>query len=289
MKSVLKTIQSITSSYRLRCGFPSMRPWLALPLLTTSFCGFTSADEGQWKYSSGVDYSTGDYNDSADTRILYIPFSASYKEGNLSGKITVAWLSIDGPGNVIGGGGGGVVLPGGGNTSTESGVGDTWVSLTYEIESFPAEWGYLDVTGKIKVPTADEDKGLGTGKMDHTLQLDYAYAVDQLTPMATLAYKIKDDPSGIDLNNVLYLSVGADWRHSHNTHFGASLDFQQASTSGVDDPLDLFTYMSYIVNKQWRLTPYLYFGLSDSSPDIGGGLQFSYKPQTGVNHEQQGL
>jgi hypothetical protein len=290
VKTRFKTIFPSAVSDRLQSDLLSFWPWLILPLLTSSFCGYASANEGQWKYSSGIDYSTGNYNDSVNTTILYIPFSVGYKEGNLSAKITTAWLSIDGPGNVIGGGDGGVILPGsGGSTNTQSGVGDTWFSLTYEMDIVPTEYGYLDVTGKIKIPTADEDKGLGTGRVDQTLQLDYLYPLDQLTPMATVAYKRKGDPSGIELKNVLYLSVGADWRHSNNTHIGASLDIQQASASGVDDSVELFSYLNHKVNKRWSLTPYFYLGLSSSSPDVGGGLQFTYKPQKGVNNESQVL
>lgn len=252
---------------------------LSSALIGITLSAYCTADEGQLKLSTGIDYSSGDYGDAIDTDIIYVPFSASYKSGLWTGKVTAAWLSIDGPGTVIGGGDGGVII-GGNNTvaSTESGLGDVWTSLSYELQSFPAELGYLDITGKIKIPTADEKKGLGTGETDYTAQLDYAYSVGDFTPLATLAYKIKGDPSGSKLNNVFYLSAGIDWRQSDLTHYGFSLDFQEASTNSVDDSLELFTYMNYKVSAQWSLTPYLYFGLSESSPDLGGGLQFTYKP-----------
>ena len=253
---------------------------LSSALLCITLSAYCSADEGQLKLSTGVDYSSGDYGDSIDTDIIYVPFSASYKSGLWTGKITAAWLSIDGPGNVIGGGDGGIILPGNNNTvaRTESGLGDVWTSLSYELQSFPIELGYLDITGKIKIPTADEKKGLGTGETDYTAQLDYAYSAGDYTPLVTIAYKIKGDPSGGDLDNVFYLSAGVDWRQSDTTHYGFSIDFQEASTNNVDDSLELFTYMNYKLSSLWSLTPYLYSGLSESSPDFGGGLQFTYKP-----------
>ncbi|MBT8045771.1 MAG: hypothetical protein KJN67_01270, partial [Pontiella sp.] len=232
-----------------------------------------------FKYSGGLDYSSGKYSDSETTTILYLPYRAGYKQGNFSGQIAVAWISIDGPGTVVGGGDGGVVLPSdGGESRRESGVGDTWVSLTYEIEQFPYEFGYLDVTGKLKIPTADEDKGLGTGEADLKLVLDYMYPLGRLTPMVTLACTKKGDPDGIDLRNVFYCSAGADWRHSKKISFGATLDFQQASVRGVDNPLDFFSYLSYKLSPTYSLTPYLYFGLSKGSPDVGGGLQVTFRP-----------
>lgn len=250
-----------------------------LPLLTPVFCVYATADDGQFKFSSGFDYSSGDYNDAEKTTMLYIPFRTSYKKGPFTGQLSVSWIGIDGPGTVVGGGDGGVVLPPGGATSSkESGVGDTWLSLAYEVDAFPYTYGYIDVIGKIKLPTADEDKRLGTGEVDYTLQLDYMVAWNRLTPMATFAYKIKGDPEGVDLKDVIYLSFGADWRQTDRIHFGATLDYQQASFSGAEDPLEFFTYLNSKVNNMWSLTPYLYVGLSKGSPDIGGGLQLTYKP-----------
>lgn len=238
------------------------------------------ADEGSLRLSTGVDYSSGDYGNPSDTDITYLPLTTSYKKGEWTAKVTAAVLSIEGPGNVIGAGEGGVILPGNNNSavSKESGVGDVWLSLGYELDLLPAEFGFLDVIGKIKLPVADEDKGLGTGETDYTLQLDYAYSAGAMTPLVTLAYKVKGDPSGVNLDNVLYLSAGADWRFSDQLNMGASIDFQEASTSSSDDSLELFTYLSFRLSKIWSVTPYLYLGLSDGSPDQGIGFQLTYRP-----------
>ena len=268
MRSYFKSSRRINLHDTIRRGFLP-------PLLISLFCGHAFSEEGQWKYSSGFDYSSGDYNESTDTTMLYIPFGASYTLDSWTGKITTGWLRIDGPGNVVDDG---VILPGGSRDGAESGIADTWAALSYEVESFPSELGFVDLTGKIKFPTADKDKGLGTGEIDYALQLDYAYAAGQLTPMVTVGYKFRGDPDGYDLNNALYLSAGGDWRYSNKVHLGASLDYQQASSDGYDDPLELFTYLTRKVNKNWVLSPYLYFGLSDSSADQGGGVQFVYKP-----------
>jgi hypothetical protein len=252
--------------------------WLLLLLFLLFPFRSASVEEGQWKYSTGFDYSSGDYNDSEKTEMLYVPFTVSYAREAWTWKLATGWVSIDGPGSVIDDG---VVVSGGGGSRTESGMADTWLSLGREVSVFPVELGYLDLTGKIKLPTADEDKGLGTGAFDYVFQADYLYGMGDLTPMLTAAYKFKGDADDVDLEDVLYLSAGADWRYSDHTHVGASLDFQQASTDGVDDPLELFTYVSYKVNDSWSVLPYAYVGLSDSSPDAGGGFQFVFKPNGG--------
>lgn len=274
MKSI-GNAESSKKPHRPKARFTGAGAWLpVLLLLGSGVCASGENDQGQFKFSSGFDYSTGKYNDPTKTTILYIPYRAGYEWRNYSGQVSVSWISIDGPGTVIDGG---VVLPGG-TSRRESGIGDTWISLTYEIERFPAELGFLDVTGKLKIPTADKDKGLGTGEFDEVLQLDYMYSINRLTPMITLAYKMRGDPPGADLNNTIYCSIGADWRQTRDIHVGASLDYQQASVNGVDDPLDFFTYLNYRFSRRWSLTPYFYFGLSQGSPDRGGGIQLTYKP-----------
>ena len=66
-------------------------------------CSAIPAEEGQWKFITGLDYSTGDYNDSSDTEMIYTPFGVGYKSGSWSGKITTGWLYLDGPGSVVDG------------------------------------------------------------------------------------------------------------------------------------------------------------------------------------------
>lgn len=232
-------------------------------------------EQGQWSFTSGIDYSTGDYGDEGDTDILFVPFSLGYSQGPWAAKVTVPWVQIKGPGSVIGGGDGGVVV-GGAEAIDDSGLGDIWAQLSYSLESFPADYGYLDLVGKVKFPTADEDKGLGTGEFDYTLQVDYFKPLGKLTPMATVAYKIKGDPEGSELDNVFFLSAGADYRLNETINFGATLDWQDASSSASDDSLEIFNYLGYRVNDANLLTFYSYIGLSDGSPDIGGGIQWKY-------------
>lgn len=281
-----------------------------LTLMATVLAASSVSAEGTWKYSSGFDYSRGDYGgDPVDTKISAVPFTVSYKTTNWTFKGSTSWLEIEGDGRVIGGGDGGIVLGNeergnannngrgngnsGGNSSgntgedpvetqpvssTESGMGDVWLSATYAVPPLPSELGYLDLTGKIKLPTADEEDGLGTGETDYTLQADYFKPLGKFTPYATLAYKIKGDPSGVDLKNVFYTSVGSGYRVSEDANVGLSLDFQQAATTYGDDSLELFGYWTQKLNSQWSATVYAYLGLADGSPDQGLGLQLSFRP-----------
>lgn len=250
---------------------------LILPVALLSGVGVAQAedkgDKGEWRVSAGIDYSSGDYGDESDTDILFLPASVAYKRDNWGAKVTVSWLDIDGPGSVIGGGDGGVVVPGEGEIDA-FGFGDVWAEFAYGLEEFPEDWGYLDLVGKVKFPTANDDKGLGTGEFDYTLQADFFKPLGKFSPMATVAYKIKGSPSGVSLDNVWYLSVGADYRINEALNCGLTLDFQEASSDSADDALELFGYLGVKTSENTLMTLYGYAGLLDGSPDAGGGLQW---------------
>jgi hypothetical protein len=255
--------------------------------------GSCLAQDGQWEFSTGSDISSGDYGgDPVDTEITFVPFTASYKSGLWNLQATVPWVQIDGAGTVVGAGDGGVVIgnprqnPGGGPggsddelmATTESGLGDIWLSATYAVEAVPSDLFYLDLGAKVKLPTADEAKNLGTGETDYTLQADLFKPVGNATPFLTLAYKIKGESSDFELDDVMFVSVGSDFTVSPNTHVGLSLDFQESATSTSDDSLELFGYVSQSLSSNWSFMLYGYSGLEDGSPDYGVGFQLSYSP-----------
>jgi len=247
-----------------------------------------SAQESGWRFSTGTDFSSGDYGgDTADTEITFVPFVASFRTGLWTWQATVPWVQIEGTGTVVGAGDGGVVVrnprsnrppPEETVVTSESGLGDIWLSGTVGVDAIPGDLFYLDVGAKVKLPTADEDKGLGTGEMDYTLQADFFKPLGNMTPFLTLAYKMRGEPSGIELDDSLYVSVGSDYRVGEHSNLGLSLDFQEAANSQSEDVLELFGYLRREISSNWTLMLYGYSGLEDGSPDYGLGFQVTYNP-----------
>ncbi|ARO88794.1 hypothetical protein EBAPG3_014020 [Nitrosospira lacus] len=63
--------------------------------------------------SAGTDFSTGKYGGTASTDIWYVPFVGRYDRGPASFRLTVPYLNITGPGNILGPGIGGIDGAGG--------------------------------------------------------------------------------------------------------------------------------------------------------------------------------
>lgn len=222
---------------------------------------------------TGADYSSGDYGQAADTDILYVPASAKYLMDEWTFRVTVPWIRIEGPrGSVVGEDM--VVLPGrDAPRSIEDGLGDVVGQVSYAFFPTGPNVPFIEVSAKVKFPTADEDRGLGTGEFDYTIQADVAHRFGRVTPFAALAYRFLGDIEGFPLNNGVLATVGAGYEIDDRSSFGLIYDYRAASSDFIDDGHELTPYLSHEINAGWRATVYGVVGLSDGSPDAGLGFQ----------------
>ena len=225
--------------------------------------------------STGMDYSKGDYGASSDTEIWYIPFSVKLETPTMVYKLTVPFIQISGPGYVTGADAEPSGSGGSGHT-TESGMGDIIATATYALLPYQAKRPAIDITAKIKFPTADDQRGLGTGEFDYYLQADGLYGSGQLATFVTFGYKIYGDPPGVNYKNAFYYSLGGSYSLTKKLSGGLIYDFRQAATSNGSDLKEVTAFTSTKLDKKKKLLFYLVKGLSDGSPDWGIGVNLGY-------------
>lgn len=233
--------------------------------------------EGTLSLTSGVDYSTGKYGKSDSTDITYIPFVAKYEIENTTLKITVPWVSITGPGDVVGGNTPIVLGTSNRPVTTQEGLGDIVISVTQTVakigDSHPL---ILDITGKVKLATASSSKNLGTGENDYTAALDaYKPINNSITLFGGGGYKHIGDPAGINLNNVWFSSVGLSYKINPSSSMGVIADVRQATSNTSTALRELTVFLTHKYNAHYKLQSYITHGYSDSSTDWGGGLMLS--------------
>lgn len=266
-----------------------------LPKRTALFCagllaiGGAHAADGV-TFGIGVDYSSGDYGTDTTTEILSVPFSARYATGNWTYKASVPWLRVSGDPNVLPGlgqvvntnphgrGRGGVVVPGTTPTEPEngtaSGIGDLSLSATYSFDT-GGPFG-IDLTGKAKIATADEDKGLGTGANDYGLAVDVYRAFGQTTLFGGVGYTALGDSDYVDVDGIANASVGVSRKlGATGNSVGVAYDWRQAASSRFDDRSELTGFYSFGGASPNRFQVYATAGLSDGSPDWGGGVGYT--------------
>ena len=255
-----------------------MKPVHLAPLLGCLIMlqGVTSAAEDSdpvFTLATGIDFTSGTYGGDVDIEDTYVPLTATADYRRFALRLTVPYLSVTAPeGTVFDPGG--EPLPGSGALTTESGLGDIIGSVTfYDVINSERLGLAMDLTGKVKIATADEDKGLGTGENDYSAQADIYKFIDDFTLLGSVGYKFRGDPAGLDLNDVFTASLGGIYKFTSDVKGGLFFDYRESSISGSDSVQELSAFVSRRVGVNWRLQVYGLTGFTDSSPDWGAGIQ----------------
>ncbi|SDS01754.1 hypothetical protein [Opitutus sp. GAS368] len=222
-----------------------------------------------WLLGTGFDYSRGDYGFATDTEMFSVPLNLGCDRGPWILRVAIPWITIKGPAAITGTGG--AARP---TAASESGLGDILTSATYQFGEAlgPVK---LDFTGRIKFPTADEARGLGTGRTDFYGQFDFYRTYGDLTPFASVGYRVLGNSAVYHLHDGVYASGGTHFRVSSATVLTAAFNWGQRIINGGDSSTDLTLAFTHDLDAQWQLGGYGLKGFTNASPNYGAGLQIN--------------
>jgi len=233
---------------------------------------------------TGFDYSSGRFNLPTSTNISYVPYAVKYETGDWTFRASSGYISFAGPRNVITDDNGAPLLTDIDLTHEEarrsrrkSGFGDVYLSATYALENPYMDDFFIDLTGQIKIPTADENKGLGTGQVDYTARLDAAYLFGNFMPFGTLGYRFVGETPRFDLQNSFFASIGLAYYLTFDTSIGVAYDYRESATPGFNSPKEIFSYVDVQLDDHWGINFYGVVGLNNVTTDYGLGTQLRYK------------
>jgi hypothetical protein len=225
--------------------------------------------------SAGVDYSSGKYGQPTRTDITVVPLNISVKKDFLRLSASIPYLRINGSGVVVGPDG--APLPGvPGATGNRAGFGDVSLGATASLPSDPLGGFEVDLSGRVKLPTSDESKHLGTGKTDFSVSADVSYPIGAWAPFVTLGYRFPGSPAGVELHDAFTSSVGTSFSMGRTVAI-VSYDYAQASSPLAKDSHELFGGLNAPLTNRVNWTLYSTAGLSDGAPDYGVGLMLTAK------------
>lgn len=226
-----------------------------------------------FRVALGIDYSSGDYGDSVDTDIVFIPLSLSLTDGPWTLRVIAPWVDVTGPADIF--------APHNPGEEEEhaaedertsvSGLGDMQLGVS-SIHQVGKSVFYVSPSAWVKVPTADDEKRLGTG------EFDYWFRVTGMAPIlgrgwlfASAGYRWMGSSSTIPLEDRALAGIGLQSRIGQ-WGLGSSYDFQQSSVHSADDLHE----MTLFVNRRIagaECTLYGRRGFTEASPDLGIGLR----------------
>lgn len=248
--------------------------------LLAAACAAPAAAQ-DWKFGAWAFYDTGKYG--GDTRVdsLYVPLTLKRYYRNADLSVTVPYLRQSSTGPVTRVGGRPIKVAGparSASSGSESGLGDILVNGSYTVKrDGPGSFDF-SLGGRLKLPTANEKKGLGTGQMDQGAGFDFGKELNpRWTLLASGYYTIIGDPRGIDLNNQLDLSVGFYKPLEKDLSLTVLYETSSALRDGNADPRTLTGTLARTIAGGDTLYAGLALGLSDGSPDLGLSAGISRK------------
>ncbi len=220
----------------------------------------------RWKFSTGFDYSKGDYGLDEDTELFYVPLAVEVDLFPVRAKITLPLLSIDGPSGI---------LIDGDRMSAErtTGLGQIMGSLGYLWVPPSTAFPYLELIGKLTAPT-ETSRDLGNGEWAFALQVDAFKDFGRLTAFGHGGRKFY---SGGAASDRLYTSVGASLRVHDRVQIGVAYDWFEASVDSVQDTHQISPFAGIKIGHQFSFGPYGLIGLSEGAPDFGIGISVSWR------------
>lgn len=237
-----------------------------------------SGDDGSYRMllSAGVGRFTGDYGEDEKTTLDVLSVNARWYLSRAELQISLPYLSIDGSADVSFIDGQPVVVGGDSRRDDrhrESGLGDVVLRGEYYLLTGTSTSPWVIGLLRVKLPTGDEDKGLGSGATDVETGIGLIQRQGPINWLADVGYIFVGSAAGLDPKNELRLGVGAsvpfgqDERHSsyvyleNRTNRFAGSDDRRSIAVGVGTSLD--------AAKRLRLSGSLFFGLTDSTEDVG--------------------
>ncbi|HVY86050.1 MAG TPA: hypothetical protein VG943_13015 [Caulobacterales bacterium] len=273
-------------------------------MLAAALAAFAAPAHAEgWSFSTGADYTSGDYGEAVDTNIWIVPFTAGYSTDRWRIGVTVPYVRLEGSGNIIPGTGAGTTgASSGANASTPLGLGGSGGLLNTGLfgSSAPsasppptpvriAEEGLGDVTLSLGVtpyvgdagdrftlgldlrtPTGDEDRSLGAGQSIGALSAEYAHPLgDRAAIYAALGYQRAFDTE----DESTTATIGAESYLSDRFLLGASASWAEASLDNQPNETEATLYASFAATDHVRLVGYALAGLSDTAPNSGAGFR----------------
>jgi len=231
--------------------------------------------EASHKLIFGTYFSSGKYGADEKTDITYLPLSYELAKFPWVLSVSVPYLGLKGPGDVFletGNIGRGETI----EPINEKGLGDVFVSASYQFEPILNGWVYVDFSLQAKIPTADEKKDLGTGETDYGYQLDFYSTLNRNTYFSSFGYRRRGKTPLYDLEDSFYSSLGLMRQYGENMFLGLIYDYREKASSNSFESHEFMPFVSYNLNAQWNMMVYTIVGFTDSSADQTIGLQFSY-------------
>ena len=243
---------------RTRDYAPAVHRFITLLFILLSPLAVRAEDGRSYLEMSGG-YKKGDFDTPTKSELYYIAPTLGYVTPRYDVSVTAPYLYMS---NKTGGA-----------TTSESGIGDVILRGGMVFVPEGDEGFSFDGALAVKLPTADENKGLGTGETDYGAFLSVHQRFDK-TKLSFLAGYIKvGDPPLVNYNDIYLYGVGIA-RIFGSTELYASYEGRRAMVPGAKNPQEINVGFFHVLNANYAIKGNTFAGLNKGGPDFGLGIGF---------------
>lgn len=256
---------------------------------------YRMADRPLFSLGIGLDYETGDYGTGSDSDFVSVPLYIDfYPSERLDFELIIPYVyqSLeDGDVSTVvyrtsGGSAAGAVrgkraAASSGSTTTtatksrdssESGLGDITLTAGYVLVAERSGTPQIRPTFYLKFPTADEDKGLGTGEFDYGPGLTVAKWLGDWHLFAEGVYVVQGDSDLYDSKDYFRYSGGLGYLLNDGLYGAVQAVGATAPADGADEALEGRLKLVWRPVVDVAFEAYVGAGLSDNSADFTSSL-----------------
>lgn len=158
-----------------------------------------------------------------------------------------------------------------------SGIGDASIAVTYTLDTIGDSPAYVDFTGRVRLPTGDEDKGLGVGATDYVALTELGWDGEPGGVFVSAGRRFLGAVDNFDRVDGWQASAGGWVNVSDSAVIGAYYDWRNSSVRDGEDPSSVEAYVSWRLNDAWKVELNGGVGLSDASADYTAGVTLIWR------------
>ncbi len=212
---------------------------------------------GRGYVEAGGGYKTGAFGAETRTHLYYLFTTIGYVDPFWQVSVTAPYLAQSSSGDSQSG-----------MMNMTSGVGDVVLRGGAVLVPERKAGFSLDGSLAVKLPTADEAEGLGTGKADYGGFFGMHQRWGKYKASLLGGYIKVGDPAEVDYNDIWLYGIGLS-RAFGWTEVYASFEGRRSMIIDADDPQEIGAGFFHAFSLDTALRAGMFFGLNDGGPDFG--------------------
>lgn len=237
-----------------------LKPLLCILTLAAVTTGLAQTAAPSTKLDSSFIFAQGRYGLATDTDVFIALVSPTYESGDWRLQASLPYVHLKGPATVVGNTGPSTV------SRSASGVGDASLSVFRKLASDLPGWT-TSIGAKVKFPTADKNKGLGTGEFDESVQVDVLKSGGGITPFATFGYQFLGHSVSYPMKSGFFATTGIVSKVSTSNTLGLAANWRERTIDQGKQAIEAMVFAQHKLTESSHIQVFFMRGFTDASPD----------------------